>query len=444
MPRPAWQYEAQGWDHVGIKAFPSLTASHLTSADRRFLLGLQRQAIQFFLDNQTSNGLFLDRQSNHGPRRGQGLCSLTATGMGCVALALAAAPPYRLLSPQLASLRIRAAVHAALQWLPNDHGVVPHFVHSATNAVHGEDHFSTIESAWLAAGGLWASAFLQDHALSVLANRFYDRIDWQYWTASQDDSREGRLLCHGKNSEGRFLQFSWDRLNGETIFMVVLAAGAQEERALLPSSWSCMKTFHGTVEGLRFASSDLGLFVFQYGLDLLDLDYWQAPDSLNLNEEARIATRANHLVCKAAAQTFVTFRRFWGLSAGDGPAQNRTEGDTYRCYSPSGPIDGTAHLMATLASVAHDLPAVLENLHQAEWDSQLRAHGRYGFSNVNVDHNWVSQDIVGIDAGAAVLALDNYLMEGRVRQVFHSLPCVRRGLERLGFVSKRLALSRAS
>jgi 4-aminobutyrate aminotransferase-like enzyme len=37
------------------------------------------------------------------------------------------------------------------------------------------------------------------------------------------------------------------------------------------------------------------------------------------------------------------------------------------------------------------------------------------------------------DAGAAVLALDNYFMDNRVRKVFQSLPCVRRGLERLGF-----------
>jgi hypothetical protein len=41
--------------------------------------------------------------------------------------------------------------------------------------------------------------------------------------------------------------------------------------------------------------------------------------------------------------------------------------------------------------------------------------------------------MVGIDAGAAVLALDNYLMGDRVRRGFHSLPCVARALEHLGF-----------
>ena len=46
---------------------------------------------------------------------------------------------------------------------------------------------------------------------------------------------------------------------------------------------------------------------------------------------------------------------------------------------------------------------------------------------------WVGRDMVGIDAGAAVLALDNVLRGDRVRAVFHGLPCVQRGLERLGF-----------
>jgi hypothetical protein len=41
--------------------------------------------------------------------------------------------------------------------------------------------------------------------------------------------------------------------------------------------------------------------------------------------------------------------------------------------------------------------------------------------------------MVGIDAGAVVLAVDNVLMQNRVRAVFHELPCVRLGLERMGF-----------
>src|SRR4051794_37111731 len=127
-------------------------ASDLPGAEHALLLRLQHRALQYFLDNQTPGGLVLDRQRNHGPRRGRGLCSTAATGMGFIALALAAGPPYRLLTPRAAALRVRAGLEAALGRLPSDHGVLPHFVDSATGAVFGSDPFSTVETSWLAAG----------------------------------------------------------------------------------------------------------------------------------------------------------------------------------------------------------------------------------------------------------------------------------------------------
>jgi hypothetical protein len=351
--------------------------------------------------------------------------------MGLIALALAAAPPYRLLTERDAVLRVRAGLQAALDRLPHDHGVVPHFVGSASGAVHGADYFSTVETAWLAAGALWAAAALRDAELEALATRLYDRIDWHCWTGPEGTGAAG-LLRHGKDAHGRFLPCCWDRLNGETAFMYVLGAGAADGRALSAASWSALRPFYGTVAGLRFNNADLGLFVFQYGLDLLDLRRWRPPGAVDLRAEAGVATRANRRACRGAMARFTTYRRFWGLSAGDGPGEFPTP-DTYRVYSPAGLIDGTAHLTASLASVAHCPGAVLENLHEAEHDRQLGAGGRYGLSNVNLDRHWVGRDMVGIDAGAAVLALDNYLVADRVRTVFAGLPCVRRGMERLGF-----------
>jgi hypothetical protein len=284
------------------------------------------------------------------------------------------------------------------------------------------------------AGALWAAAFLHDAELEHLAQRLYDRIDFHYWTAPESPGARG-LLRHGKGSDGAFLLCNWDRLNGETAFMYVLAAGAEDGRAIAATAWQSLESFHGTVAGLRFNNADLGLFVFQYGLDLLDLDFWKAPGTTDLWAEARTATRANERACREAAASFATYRRFWGLSAGDGPGEI-PDTDTYRAYSPAGPVDGTAHLTATLASVVHHPEAVLRNLYDARRDRRLNALGRYGFSAVNLDRNWVGRDMVGIDAGTAVLALDNLLMGNRVRTTFHSLPCVRRAMTRLSFVPR--------
>jgi hypothetical protein len=438
---------ARALDHSGILPFArssetarGVTTMHclgtaLPPADRAFLLEVQRQGLRYFLENQAANGLMLDRQHNHGPRRVHGLCSTAATGMGFIALALAAAPPYRLLPWSTAVARVRAGLRAALDQLPHDEGVVPHFVHSATGEVHGFDQLSTVETAWLLAGALWAAAFLEDAETERLAGRLYERVDWHYWTAPGRCGEDG-LLRHGKGRDGEFLTCSWDRLNGETAFMYVLAAGAADGRAVARTTWEALGAFYGSVAGLRFNNSDLGLFVFQYGLDLLDLRNCRPPGAPDLWSEAGTAAQANRLACREASETYATYRRFWGLSAGDGPGARPGE-DVYRGYTPVGPVDGTAHLTAALASVAHEPAAVLENLREALADRGLPVRGRYGFSNVNVDRQWVSRDVVGIDVGAAVLALDNVLAEERVRRVFQGLPCVRRGQERFGFVPDR-------
>lgn len=402
------------------------TCPPIVTSERAFLLRLQRQALEYFLENQEPSGLMLDRQRNFEPLRTRGICSTATTGMGCIALALASAAPHRLLPPREAGMRIRAAVHAALERLPEDHGILPHFV-DAGGAAFGCDVHSTVDSSWLFAGALWAAEFLQDAALEQLATRLYQRVDWNYWT----DQHPLGLLRHGKGPDGRFLACPWDRLNGETVFMYVLAAGAEGERAISAAAGAALTPAYGSVAGHSFNNADLGLFVFQYGLDLLDLSRWQCP-TLDLHHEAAIAARANRDFCRQESERFATYRRFWGISAGDGPGQAGAD-DVYRAYAPLGEVDGTAHLTATLASIAHCSGDVLENLLEAERDGSFAARGRYGFSNVNLDRQWVARDMVGIDAGAAALALDNFLMDGRVRRVFHRLPCVDRGLRRLGF-----------
>jgi hypothetical protein len=411
----------------------SWMTSHLVPEERAFLLHLQALACRYFVENQTADGLVLDRQANFGARRLDGWRSSAATGMGMIAIALASAPALRLISRSEARRRVKRVLTTALQQMPHTHGIMPHFI-DLTGAAAGVDVCSTIDSAWLVAGALWAATFLGAAELDDMAGRLFERIDWSYWTVPPARPLAG-LIRHGADRAGRFLPCAWDRLNGETVFMYVLAAGAEHGRKWPAESWPELQPFFGTVAGMRFVSADLGLFVFQYGLDLLDLATWQEPGALDFPVQAALATEANFRCCRAAA-SFKTYREYWGLSAGDGPGESRT-GDTYRCYAPARPLDGTAHLTATLASIEHRPELVLEQLRRARHRSHLSPLGRYGFSNINLDRRWVGHDMVGIDAGAAVLALDNFLADNRVRNVFHELPQVAAGVERIGFVRKK-------
>jgi hypothetical protein len=220
--------------------------------------------------------------------------------------------------------------------------------------------------------------------------------------------------------------------------MYALGGGAAEGKALPPESLASLRPFYGTVAGLRFNNADLGLFAFEYGLDLLDLHLWRVPGGEDLAAEAPVAVRADYLFCRAAADRFQTYHRFWGLADGDGP-RDRPGTDQYRVYGPGSPLDGTVQLAAALAAVAHAPGEVLAQLLDADRDAALGVRGRYGFSNVNLDRAWVSRDLIGIDVGSAVLALDNLLAADRVRRVFHAVPCGARGLRRLGFAATATA-----
>jgi len=421
--RPLAQFMPDSW------VTQAITVDSLSATERAWLHGLQRQALAYFLENQQPHGLVLDRQRNHSSVLVvSGLCSTAATGMGLMAVALASAPEYRLLTLADARSRIAACLETALEHLPHMNGMLPHFVDTRTLAPVGVDRVSTIDSSWLIVGALWAAAFLDDAQIRAQAERLYHRADWQYW-ARVPDGELGRLR-HGSGPGGKLLPNSWERLNGETAFMFLLACGADPEKCLPRASWMGLKTCPGQVAGHCFASADLGLFVFQYSLELLDCKRYALPGPCDLFAEARTATWANHLACRTAAHEFQTYRTFWGLSAGDGPGANGA--DVYRCYAPNGPVDGTAHLTATLASLSTYPRLVMENISRAERTAGCRSRGRYGYSNVNVDRDWVSRDVVGIDLGAAAMALDNFLHHGRVRRVFHGLECVVAALERLG------------
>jgi hypothetical protein len=418
------------------------TASDLHPTERAFLSLLHARAVRYFLDNQTADGLFLDRQRNFDPLRAGGWCSTATTGMGFIALALASAEPFRLLSRASAAERVSRGLTTALDRVPHTRGIMPHFLDAATGTAVGADQRSTVDSAWLIAGGLWAGAFLRDERVCEMARRLSERVDWNFWTTPATATSPG-LIRHGADGQGRALPCAWDRLNGETVHLYVLAAGGAESRAWPAANWRRLKPFFGTAGGLRFASADLGLFVFQYGLDLLDLQTWREPLGRDLDAEADAATEANYRVCRAAADRFETYRHYWGLSAGDGPGDVPAV-DSYRSYAPGRPLDGTAHVTASLASAARRPDLVLDNLQRLRRDRRLTALGRYGFSTVNVDRRWVGRDMVGIDAGAVVLALDNYLHDDRVRTGFHSLPSVRLGLERIGFVRRSAAALNAA
>jgi hypothetical protein len=210
--------------------------------------------------------------------------------------------------------------------------------------------------------------------------------------------------------------------------MYALGIGAAEH-ALPAETWNSFDPAFAKVAGKDIASGELGLFVFQYSNNLMNLaGYHGKPD---LPEETLKAVAANYQVCQQASDKFKTYKKLWGLSAGDGPPDKVGEQDAYRAYAPDGGIDGTAHVTATLASIETRPDLVLQNIEGADALTQPSAHGRYGFSNINLDRSWVSNDVVGIDMGAAVVGLENELYDDVIQKTWKTMPVAMRAQRRI-------------
>jgi len=125
------------------------------------------------------------------------------------------------------------------------------------------------------------------------------------------------------------------------------------------------------------------------------------------------------------------------LSAGDGPPDKQGEQDAYRAYAPDDRIDGTAHITATLASIEVRPDLVLQNVDAAQALKEPKMLGRYGYSNINLDRNWVSNDVVGIDMGAAVMGLENELYDDVIQKTWQAMPVAARAQSRINALATK-------
>ena len=118
---------------------------------------------------------------------------------------------------------------------------------------------------------------------------------------------------------------------------------------------------------------------------------------------------------------------FWGLNASDGPGG-------YVAYGVSGdPDDGTVSPTGAICSITF-MPELAIPTARALYEKNSRAlWGNFGFVNAfNLDRNWSSSVVIGIDLGMALLAIENY-RSGLIWNLINSLPSTASALAAAGF-----------
>lgn len=367
-------------------------------SDEQLLDIIQRQSLEYFLQESNPNtGLVRDKAHNFKPGQTVAPASIAAVGFALTAYGIAVERHW--MDVGTARERTRRTLQFFLDQAAQEHGFFYHFldVNSGKRAMRSE--LSPIDTALFLAGVLFAAEYYEDPEIRDLADKIYQRVDWSWMLHG------GKTLSMAWSPESGFSRSYWDHYN-ESLMMYLLAIGSPSH-PIPPSSWKQMKRPVGSYGKYRLIQMP-PLFTHQYSHLWIDFrnkndgfaDYFQ--NSIN-------ATLANRQFCIDESKKFLSYGpNSWGLTASDGPGG-------YKAYgAPPGwaTQDGTVAPTACGGSIAFTpkeslacLRHFYEDLHESLW-------GRYGFSDAfNLDKNWFSKDVYGIDQGAILLMIENYRSE---------------------------------
>ncbi|MEQ1843318.1 MAG: glucoamylase family protein, partial [Verrucomicrobiales bacterium] len=270
------------------------------------------------------------------------------------------------------------------------------------------------------AGALSAAALLDSPKVRRLAYKLYREMD--FWAMMTDGGTKpnSRTLTMGWEPETGYLIPRWDSY-AEHLLLLILGLG-HPEHPLPPETWT---EFTRAKDSSGLLGGNLPLFVHQYSQLFIDFRKMShSKEDIFRNSVA--AHRLHRDLARANGGISYTYQAgFWGLSAGDSL-------NGYQAFSPEY-SDGTVCPGCAGASAMFLGDSVVEEMQSwAEGPFGNALWGKYGFGDgLNLDHNWVGEDAIGITVGALYLSLAN-MGDGDhpFNGLFSNIPEVAQGMAR--------------
>ncbi len=346
------------------------------------------------------------------------------------------------------------------------HGFFYHFLDMSTGTRFGANELSTVDTALLISGVLFAAGYFdadtpEEQEIRSVADELYRRVEWT-WAMPRPPS-----ITLAWSPEQGFFKYDWRGYN-ESMMVYILALGSptyapsndawQAWLSRYEQSWGKL----GGTEHLTFAP----MFGHQYAAVWIDYrgiqDGYMRERGFDYFENSRRAVYSQRAY---AIENPMGWRGYskdvWGITASDGPADvylpYQNEIRIFRTYAARGvglnPAhnydDGTIAPTAALASLPFAPEIVIPAVQEMHKQYGQHIYGRYGFldafnmsfryDNVKLLHGrrvpgfgWVDTDYLGIDQGPILAMIENYRSE-LVWSVMRSNPYLRRGLQRAGF-----------
>jgi len=399
-------------------------------SNEQLLTEIQRRACLYFWEcADPKTGLTNDRAKNR-VKDDNTAASVSSTGYALAALPIAV--EHKWVTRKEALKRAEITLRFLVYKSPQVHGWFYHWPDRRTGLRGWNCEVSTIDTALLVAGALMCGQYFHGTEVERLANSLYDRLDWD-WVRTNGGAKPNKLtVSHGWKPETGFLPYEWDRYC-ELKTLYILGLGAR--KPLRAESWTVWERTVVEYKGRKtlgggpifFHEMAYGYWDFRDQRDKLGWDYWvSALNGIQINRQYCI----DNIPMR---RTY--FEDIWGLNANDAP-------DGYRAYSAPGSEDGTVSPTGAVASIMcyPDLATRAANTIYSKYADRL--WGRYGFGNAfNVDRNWYDPDVIGIDLGMVLLAIENH-RTGLPWKLMAALPATQRAWKRIGFRRTKESLPR--
>ncbi len=395
-----------------------------TVADSHLLNEVEHRAFLFFWQQSgRTTGLTLDRASNVEPYKKYTVASIASTGYALAALPIAVS--HHWITNREAYQRALLTLNFVVNKLPSVHGWYYHFIDINTGARQWKCEVSSIDTALLLQGALIDSAFWPHSAVERLAGRLYSNIDWHWMLTNGGLYPHKLVFSMGWHPETGFIKSNWDSYC-ELMTLLLPSLGAPRN-APPAAIWMAWKRPRVTYHGLTTLTGG-PIFLHEMAQEFYDFNKQRDRAGYNYFVSARHGILINREFCIDNSSKFPSMGpNFWGLNASDAP-------DGYDAFgAPGGPIDGTVSPTGAVAAIQTSPKLAIDAAKYIYATYHKEAWGRYGFADaLNPSRSWFDHDVIGIDLGMAMLAIEN-ARTGLVWKLEQSLPSTRRAFTRAGF-----------
>ena len=421
----------------------ALLGCHCAAGQRKEALldDVERRSFHYFWDLADPHTLLVpDRAPT------PSFSSIAAVGFGLTAYGIGAERGYvtraEAAARTLATLRSLLAMKQGPEprGVSGYHGFFYHFLDMQTAERFKTVELSTIDTALLVAGVLFAQSYFdraEEKPIRDAAEQLYERVEWTW------EQPRAPAISMGWTPEQGFHTYDWRGYN-EAMIVIILALGSPTH----PVDASAWSEYHKTDRRGTFYGQDHVLFAplfgHQYSHVWIDFRGIRDRSGIDWFENSRRASLTQHAYAVDNPGRWRDYDdKIWGLSACDGPMDATVTIDgrarTFHTYTARGATagdirdDGTIAPTAAASSIVFTPEISIPAIREMTTRYGATLYSTYGFLDAfNPTLQWFDADYLGIDEGPIVAMIENY-RSGLVWKTMRRNEHVIRGLKRAGF-----------